>query len=67
MYRPPKFAPTSMEDDKVSKLERNALRKEKDTLRQARQSAYVRDLMDDLQGKPEEVSYGLVLILLLIS
>ncbi|GFY96063.1 Sas10/Utp3/C1D family [Actinidia rufa] len=55
VYRPPKFAPTSMVDDKISKLERNALRKEKDALRQARQSAYVRDLMDDLQGKPEEV------------
>ena len=60
VYRPPKFAPTSMEDDKVSKLERNALRKEKDALRQARQSSYVRDMMDDLEGKPEEVSCGLV-------
>ncbi|KAA8528374.1 hypothetical protein F0562_035729 [Nyssa sinensis] len=55
VYRPPKFAPTSMEEDKVSRQERNVLRKEKETLRQARQSAYVRELMDDLEGRPEEV------------
>lgn len=39
----------------MSRQERNALRKEKETLRQARQSDYVRELMDDLQGRPEEV------------
>nr|CAN69547.1 hypothetical protein VITISV_005614 [Vitis vinifera] len=55
VYRPPKFAPASMEEDKMSKQERNVLRKEKETLRQARQSAYVRELMDDLEGRPEEV------------
>ncbi|CAL5385744.1 unnamed protein product [Camellia sinensis] len=55
VYRPPKFAPTSMEEDKVSKQERNAMRKDKAVLREARQSAYVRELMDDLEGRPEEV------------
>ncbi|XP_059635161.1 uncharacterized protein LOC132277336 isoform X2 [Cornus florida] len=55
VYRPPKFAPTSMGEEKISRQERNALRKEKETLRQARQSAYVRELMDDLEGRPEEV------------
>ncbi|XP_052191123.1 uncharacterized protein LOC127800514 [Diospyros lotus] len=55
VYRPPKFAPTSMEEDKISKQERNVLRKEKEALRQARQSAYVRELMDDIEGRPEEV------------
>ncbi|KAK9270342.1 hypothetical protein L1049_025921 [Liquidambar formosana] len=55
LYRPPKFAPAIMEEEKMSKQERNSLRKEKETLRQARQSAYVRELMDDLQGRPEEV------------
>ncbi|CAK9186575.1 unnamed protein product [Ilex paraguariensis] len=55
VYRPPKFAPASMEEDKMSRHEKNALRKEKETLRQARQSAYVRELMDDLEGRPEEV------------
>ena len=66
MYRPPKFAPASMEEDKMSKQERNVLRKEKETLRQARQSAYVRELMDDLEGRPEEVSSGYTALLLLI-
>ncbi|KAF8024735.1 hypothetical protein BT93_F1803 [Corymbia citriodora subsp. variegata] len=55
IYKPPKFAPASMGEDKMSRRERNALRKEKETLRQARQSDYVRELMDDLQGRPEEV------------
>ncbi|THG07275.1 hypothetical protein TEA_001865 [Camellia sinensis var. sinensis] len=66
VYRPPKFAPTSMEEDTVSKQERNAMRKDKAVLREARQSAYVRELMDDLEGRPEEVSCGLPLIVLLI-
>lgn len=55
VYKPPKFAPASMGEDKMSRQEKNALRKEKETLRQAGQSDYVRELMDDLQGKPEEI------------
>ena len=51
-----------MEEDKISKHEKNALRKEKETVRQARQSTYVRELMDDLEGRPEEVSSGLLLL-----
>eukprot|EP00262_Sarcandra_glabra_P014004 TRINITY_DN3995_c0_g2_i1.p1 TRINITY_DN3995_c0_g2~~TRINITY_DN3995_c0_g2_i1.p1 ORF type:complete len:196 (+),score=52.87 TRINITY_DN3995_c0_g2_i1:86-589(+) len=55
VYRPPRFAPTAMDEDKISKQEKIALRKEKQTLRQAKQSAYVREIMDDLEGRPEEV------------
>ncbi|KAJ0026222.1 hypothetical protein Pint_08508 [Pistacia integerrima] len=55
LYKPPKFAPTSMDEDKMSRKERNALRKEKETLRQARQSTYMKELMDNLEGRPEEV------------
>ncbi|KAM1203859.1 hypothetical protein ACFX2J_019626 [Malus domestica] len=33
VYRPPKFAPTSMEEDKLSKQDKNALRRDKNTLR----------------------------------
>lgn len=44
-----------MEEEKMSKQEKNALRKDSETRRQAKQSAYVRDLMNDLEGKPEEV------------
>ncbi|KAL3845763.1 hypothetical protein ACJIZ3_003166 [Penstemon smallii] len=55
VYRPPKFAPAAMEEDKMSRQEKNALRREKETMRQASQSAYVRELMNDLEGKPEEI------------
>uniref|UniRef100_A0A9I9CH44 Neuroguidin n=1 Tax=Cucumis melo TaxID=3656 RepID=A0A9I9CH44_CUCME len=55
IYRPPKFAPTSMEEDKKSRKERNSMRKDLQTLRQARQSDYMRELMDDMAGKPEEI------------
>ncbi|XP_022133802.1 neuroguidin [Momordica charantia] len=55
IYRPPKFAPTSMEEDKVSRKERNFLRKDRETLLRARQSDYIRDMMDDMAGKPEEI------------
>ncbi|KAL0417635.1 UNVERIFIED_CONTAM: Neuroguidin [Sesamum radiatum] len=55
VYRPPKFAPSSMEENKMSRQEKNVLRKEQEMLRQAKQSAYVRELMNDLEGRPEEV------------
>ncbi|KAH7524787.1 hypothetical protein FEM48_Zijuj06G0156200 [Ziziphus jujuba var. spinosa] len=55
VYKPPKFAPTSMEEDKISKQDRNAIRKEKNALRQARQSAYVREMLNDFEGRPEEI------------
>lgn len=47
-----------MEEDKISKQDRNALRKEKNDLRQASQSAYMRELVNDLEGRPEEVSFS---------
>ncbi|XP_028755382.1 neuroguidin-like isoform X1 [Neltuma alba] len=55
VYRPVKIAPTSMELDKTSKQERNALRREKEILRQAKQSDYIRSLMNDMEDRPEEV------------
>ncbi|KAK8580427.1 hypothetical protein V6N13_143524 [Hibiscus sabdariffa] len=56
VYRPPKFAPAVVEEDhKMSREERNALRREKEALRKASRSAYIREMMDDLEGKPEEV------------
>ncbi|XWS23999.1 hypothetical protein CRYUN_Cryun28dG0063500 [Craigia yunnanensis] len=56
VYRPPKFAPAVVEEDhKLSREERNVLRREKAALRKASQSAYIRGMMDDLEGRPEEV------------
>ncbi|CAI9763026.1 unnamed protein product [Fraxinus pennsylvanica] len=56
VYRPPKLAPAAMEEDKMSRQERNALRKERENMRQAKQSTYVRELMNDLEGRPEEIT-----------
>lgn len=54
IYRPPKLAPAIMDEGKTSKQERNALRKEKELLRQSKQSTYVKELMDDIEERPEE-------------
>ncbi|KAF9603302.1 hypothetical protein IFM89_034651 [Coptis chinensis] len=51
VYRPPKIAPT----EEMSKLEKIALRKDKMLHQKAKQSDFMRGLMDDLEGKPEEV------------
>ncbi|KAL6180142.1 hypothetical protein ACLB2K_046809 [Fragaria x ananassa] len=57
-YIPPKIAPTSMEKDKSSRFERNALRKEENTIRQSKHSRYVKDMVDDFEGRPEEIVDG---------
>ncbi|XP_027356051.1 neuroguidin [Abrus precatorius] len=54
-YQPVKFAPTSMDLDKASKHEKNALRREKEILKQAKQSDYIRTLMNDMEERPEEL------------
>ncbi|PKA46715.1 hypothetical protein AXF42_Ash019698 [Apostasia shenzhenica] len=55
VYRPPKFAPTIMDEDKMSKQEKQALRREKELLRRSKQSSYVKGLMDEFEDRPEEV------------
>lgn len=55
VYRPPKIAPAMMGEEKMSRHEKNALRKEKQALRQVSQNSYVREMVDDLEGRPEEV------------
>ncbi|KAI3767644.1 hypothetical protein L2E82_17952 [Cichorium intybus] len=52
LYQPPKNAPASM---KSSKEERNVSRKQKQFFREALQSEYARELINDLEGRPEEV------------
>ncbi|CAA0814414.1 Sas10/Utp3/C1D family [Striga hermonthica] len=59
VYQPPKFAPSSMDEDKISRQEKNARRREEEIIRQSRKSAYVRELMNDLEGRPEEVRENL--------
>lgn len=63
VYRPPKFAPAAMDEDKMSRQERNSLRKERHALRHARHG-YMRELIDNLEGRPEEVSLMIFLMYL---
>jgi len=42
-------------DDKTSKQERDAARKEKHLLRQATENTYMKDVLDELEDRPEEV------------
>ena len=44
-----------MDLERSSKYERNALRREKEILKQAKQSDYIRTLMNDMEERPEEV------------
>lgn len=55
VYRPPKFAPTSMDDDKMSKEEKQAIRRDKELLRRTKQSSYMKELMDEFEDRPEEI------------
>ncbi|KAL2549324.1 Sas10/Utp3/C1D family [Forsythia ovata] len=50
------MAPAIMEEDKMSRQERKALRKDRENMREAKQSAYVRELMNYLEGRPEEIT-----------
>ncbi|XP_015579778.1 neuroguidin-B isoform X1 [Ricinus communis] len=58
VYRPPKIAPSIMEEDKMSRQERNALRREKETLRHAK-GGLMKEMIDDMEGRPEEVQENL--------
>lgn len=55
VYRPPKFAPTSMDLEKPSKQERNASRRDKEILKQAKQSDFIRSMVNDMEDRPEEI------------
>lgn len=55
VYRPPKFAPTSMDLEKSSKQERNASRRDKEILKQAKQSDFIRSMVNDMEDRPEEI------------
>ncbi|KAK2391511.1 neuroguidin [Trifolium repens] len=55
VYHPPKFAPTSMDLDKSSKQERNSSRRDKEILKQAKQSDFIRSLVTDMEDRPEEI------------
>lgn len=52
-------------DDKTSKQERDAARKEKHFLRRATEDTYWKDVLDDLEDKPEEVGCKKIMLQLI--
>ncbi|XP_074341043.1 uncharacterized protein LOC141678599 isoform X2 [Apium graveolens] len=54
VYTIPKLVPTRMED-KMTRDEKNAWRKEKQIVLQSGQSTILREIIDDREGRPEEV------------
>lgn len=46
-----------MEEGKKSKKERDAERKGKNALRKVKQNEFLKSLVNDLEGRPEEVSF----------
>lgn len=55
VYRPPKLVPTTMDIDKSSKQERNAIRRDREILKQATQSDFIRRMVNDMEERPEEI------------
>ncbi|XP_004513240.1 uncharacterized protein [Cicer arietinum] len=55
VYHGPRFAPTSMDLDKPSKGERNASRRDRELLKQAQNSDYIKTLVNDMEERPEEI------------
>ncbi|KAJ7534374.1 hypothetical protein O6H91_13G091500 [Diphasiastrum complanatum] len=55
IYRPPMIAPTAMQGDENSKDRKSRARAEKEQQRRASRSAFVKELANDLEGRPEEV------------
>jgi U3 small nucleolar ribonucleoprotein protein LCP5 len=45
-----------MDLDKSSKQERNSSRRDKEILKQAKQSDFIRSLVTDMEDRPEEVT-----------
>jgi U3 small nucleolar ribonucleoprotein protein LCP5 len=45
-----------MDLEKSSKQERNASRRDKEILKQAKQSDFIRSMVNDMEDRPEEVT-----------
>jgi U3 small nucleolar ribonucleoprotein protein LCP5 len=56
VYRPPMIAPTAMEGEERSRDRRSKVRAEKEIQRRASRSAFIKELANEVEGRPEEVS-----------
>lgn len=55
IYRPPKFMPTVMDEE--DKRRKQDSRKDKAIARMAKENPYIKQMIDDAAGRPEEVCY----------
>ncbi|BBN09238.1 U3 small nucleolar ribonucleoprotein protein LCP5 [Marchantia polymorpha subsp. ruderalis] len=55
VYRPPMIAPAAMEGEEPSKDKKAKARADKESRRKASRSAFIKELADELDGKPEEM------------
>jgi U3 small nucleolar ribonucleoprotein protein LCP5 len=55
VYRPPMIAPTAMEGEERSRDRRSKVRAEKEIQRRASRSAFIKELANEVEGRPEEV------------
>ncbi|KAL3687632.1 hypothetical protein R1sor_013941 [Riccia sorocarpa] len=55
VYRPPMIAPAAMEGEELSKDQKAKARAEKEYRRKAKRSGFLKELADELDGKPEEL------------
>ncbi|XP_002975382.2 neuroguidin [Selaginella moellendorffii] len=59
VYKPPKIAPTAMDEKESAKDKRTRQRAEREEQRRASRSSYIKSMVDDLEGRPEEIQHSL--------
>ncbi|KAG0617768.1 hypothetical protein M758_4G013400 [Ceratodon purpureus] len=59
VYRPPMIAPAAMEEEGTGRDRRSKLRAEKDMHRRAARSSFIKELANEVEGRPEEVREAL--------
>lgn len=55
VYRPPMIAPAAMEENGTGRDRRSKARAEKDMARRAARSSFIKELANEVEGRPEEV------------
>lgn len=55
VYKPPMIAPAAMDEEGTGRDRRSKARAEKDMHRRAARSSFIKELADELAGRPEEV------------
>lgn len=56
IYRPPMIAPAAMDEERLSKDRKSETRLRKEALRKASRSSLMKELANELEGRPDEVS-----------